>query len=50
MKQLKQRPEPDEMLNLYSLYKQATEGDNPVEQYLLRDIIGMIKVKPIFKR
>jgi acyl-CoA-binding protein len=43
-KQLKKRPDNNTLLRLYSLYKQATEGDAPAESGVgVFDIVGRAK-------
>lgn len=42
-KQLPARPEPQTLLQLYSLYKQATIGDNREEKPSFTDIVARVK-------
>ena len=43
VKELTQRPSNEELLDLYALFKQATEGDNETDQP------GMFNIKETFK-
>lgn len=42
-KALTQRPDNATLLQLYALYKQATEGDNPGERPGMSDLVGRAK-------
>ncbi|MCF8275892.1 MAG: acyl-CoA-binding protein [Flavobacteriales bacterium] len=45
LKTLTTRPSNDELLNLYGLYKQATEGDNKTSKPGMFDMKGQFKWK-----
>ncbi|MBX7225303.1 MAG: acyl-CoA-binding protein [Chitinophagales bacterium] len=45
VKTLTKRPSDEQLLNLYALYKQATEGDNTTSKPGMFDIKGQFKWK-----
>ena len=49
-KQLKEKPSNDILLELYSLYKQATEGDDQGDVPGMFDFVGMAKYDAWAKR